>query len=297
MKHAYLIIAHNKLQNLKALISQIDNVDNDIYLHIDRKWKDFEFDKIKKQLQFSKLTLVKRLNVSWGGTSQLLAEMELFKEAYYSSNKYSYYHLLSGIDLCLKSQTQIHNFFDNCGNKIFLTFCGEDWNSDAIKRIKYYHFENTRNKFISKLEKVNLLVQKIFKIDRLKKCNYKIVGGSNWASLTEEAVKYILDNEEQIHRLFKKGYCVDELYKHTLIFNSYLKEKIYLLKISKENNDFDKDMNKANMRYIDWNRGKPYTFKSEDYDDLINSEYMFARKFDYERDKELIEKILKYTKQ
>ena len=45
------------------------------------------------------------------------------------------------------------------------------------------------------------------------------------------------------------------------------------------------------MRYIDWNRGNPYIWRNKDYDELINSEYLFARKFDYNKDKEIINRI------
>lgn len=39
------------------------------------------------------------------------AEYALFHEAYYNEYIYDYYHLLSGADMPLKSQNEIHNFF------------------------------------------------------------------------------------------------------------------------------------------------------------------------------------------
>ena len=45
------------------------------------------------------------------------------------------------------------------------------------------------------------------------------------------------------------------------------------------------------MRYIDWDRGNPYVFRIDDYDALMKSDCMFARKFDEKIDKEIIEKI------
>lgn len=35
-KHAYLIMAHHELKLLKVLITLLDDVRNDIYLHVDR---------------------------------------------------------------------------------------------------------------------------------------------------------------------------------------------------------------------------------------------------------------------
>ena len=40
-KHAYLIIAHNNFYILKKLIALIDDERNDIYIHIDKKTKNF----------------------------------------------------------------------------------------------------------------------------------------------------------------------------------------------------------------------------------------------------------------
>ena len=51
------------------------------------------------------------------------------------------------------------------------------------------------------------------------------------------------------------------------------------------------------MRYIDWDRGKPYTFTEEDFDEVINSECMFARKFDYCSHSKLCTDIFDYLMQ
>ena len=45
------------------------------------------------------------------------------------------------------------------------------------------------------------------------------------------------------------------------------------------------------MRYIDWKRGNPYIFRKDDYDQLINSPFLFARKFDLDEDPEIIERL------
>lgn len=49
------------------------------------------------------------------------------------------------------------------------------------------------------------------------------------------------------------------------------------------------------VRNIDWNRGSPYTWRKEDYSTLIQSDYLFARKFDETVDNEIVENIFKYV--
>lgn len=70
----------------------------------------------------------------------------------------------------------------------------------------------------------------------------------------------------------------------TLLINSPYKEKLY-------HKEFDNNPH-AIMRLIDWNRGKPYTFRSTDYDELCESDMLFARKFDASIDSEIIKMIM-----
>ena len=49
-----------------------------------------------------------RINVQWGGYSQIKCELKLLKSAI--EHNYDYYHLISGVYLPLKTQDYIHNF-------------------------------------------------------------------------------------------------------------------------------------------------------------------------------------------
>lgn len=51
----------------------------------------------------------------------------------------------------------------------------------------------------------------------------------------------------------------------------------------------------SKVRYIDWNCDSPYTWRKEDYSTLIQSDYMFARRFDETVDNEIVENIFKYV--
>ena len=49
------------------------------------------------------------------------------------------------------------------------------------------------------------------------------------------------------------------------------------------------------MREIDWQRGSPYTWKEEDYDELVRSERWFARKFSSDH-MELVDRLFHHIK-
>ena len=73
-----------------------------------------------------------------------------------------------------------------------------------------------------------------------------------------------------------------------LIENSEFKNNLYF---PNEDSDY-----RSCMRHIDWKRGNPYVFKIDDFDELINSPCMFARKFDINTDRKICEKIFNYLK-
>ena len=295
MKHAYLIMAHNEPYILERLLKLIDDKRNDIYLHIDKKWHDFDFEYFKKIVNKSNLYFTDRLDVRWGTYRQIECELLLFEMAH-NNGGYSYYHLLSGIDMPLVNQDVIHDYFDKNNGKEFICF---DYHNkalpDTIDRIKYFHLfvNNMRNnnliiKVIFKIfHKIFLIFQKIFHVNRLKKVPLTIRKGANWVSVTEVVVDYILSKKEMIRKIFSYSVCADEVFLQTIIYNSDLYDKL----IGYKNDD-----NFAIKRYIDWKRGKPYTFKSEDFNDLINSGCFFARKFSIKVDKEIIDKIYDYVK-
>ena len=57
LKHAYLIMAHNEWEMLRALLEALDDSRNDIYLHIDKKavLSQQDLNQIERCLKKSKL--------------------------------------------------------------------------------------------------------------------------------------------------------------------------------------------------------------------------------------------------
>ena len=102
---------------------------------------------------------------------------------------------------------------------------------------------------------------------------------------------YILENRKIVYKIFKYTNCADELFIQTLVYNSKFKEKLYDKK-------FD-DAITANMRLIDWNRGKngnPYVWRIEDKKTIEESECLFARKFDINIDHKIVQYVISRVK-
>ena len=288
-KQAILIMYHNDYYILEKLLKQIDNENFDIYLHVDKKVKKFDFEKIKKLLKKSNIVFVKRLNVKWSTFSQIKCELNLLKEA--SKSNYLYYHLLSGNDLLLKDSNEIYEYFNKYQGKEFVAYTNLDIiNEQELERIKYYHILNKNRRHKNKIIRILstkiyyklLSIQKKLKINRLKNINLQFRKGANWFSITNELVKYVLTKEKEIYKIYKHSNCADELFLQTIVYNSSFKENIYQESSNEHQNI---------KRYIDWERGEPYTFTIEDYHDLTDSNCFFARKFSSSIDIEIINKL------
>lgn len=286
-KHAFLIICHKSDHNLEACIRSIDYPLNDIFLLVDKKSKNFDFEKIRCCAKDSSITFVPSMKIYWGGVSQIQAEMALFETAKVAGGGYAYYHILSGVDLCIKPQNVIHEFFDNNPNKLFIHFENDPkWLSKARDRIKFYWMQTGRSAILLRLNKVFVFAQRLFGVDRLRHINMKIVGGSNWCSLPDSFVEYLLQKKDLIKKTFAASFCSDEIFIQTIVANSEFVENVY-------------DRNNADdlaLRHIDWMRGSPYVFQENDFEELVNSSAMFARKFTYSLENKLVDMLLEHIR-
>ena len=289
-KHAYLIMVHNDIYILEKLLSLIDNEYNDIYLHIDKKTKNIDLDELKNICKKSDLYIVKRKNVKWSSYSQIECELLLLDEAL-KNNKYSYYHLLSGVDLVIKDINGIYNYFEENKGMEFISFHSFNEITDLeLDRIKYYHILNGNirhhNRFIRfisrKIYELSLNIQKKIGINRLKNNNLVIRKGANWFSITDDLARYVIENKNIIRKMYIFTFCADEIFLQTLVYNSKYIENVC------RKYEFEHQNAK---RHIDWNRGNPYTYIIDDYDELMNCNDFFARKFSTNVDKEIIDKI------
>lgn len=285
-KHAYLIMAHNNWNILKLLLKSLDREENDFYIHIDAKVSQFDEMMLDGVLKKSNLNFVERKNVKWADYSQIDVTLDLLQSAK-SNNNYSYYHLLSGVDMPIKSSQYIYNYFENSG-KEFIGISSWDNINYVSCRVKYYHFFTKLQafrscKFLKGIDRLMQYLQKLFGIDRTRGSKLVFCDGWQWFSITNSFCEYVLSQKEFIKKTFYYALASDEIVFQTLAYNSEYKEKMAAFG----------DLLNGSMRYIDWKRGTPYTWGQDekDYELLINSPYLFARKFDENVNFEIVKKI------
>lgn len=266
MKHAYLIIAHNEFDVLELLVSALDDSRNDIYVHIDRKVKVLPDLRTSESGLF---LLDKRIDVRWGHVSQIKTELLLFETAV-KNGPYEFYHLISGTHLPLKGNDEIVRYFSAANG--FCVFSGFEKDTKyqetlKMKRInmftRNYSSGNSIKSRISQFcWKAFIAVQKLFHIEINKSVDFW--KSSNWLSLTDEAVQYIVSDKNHILKRYRFSFCGDEFFVATELMNSPFKDKL---------------LNEEYYLKCDMQRSNPRSYRLDELDELKKTGYLFARKF------------------
>lgn len=260
MKHAIMVIGHGDKQVLQETINLMDDKDIDFFIHWDKK-----FPMPKLHSKNSKIYFINRIRLFWGTDTQVIVEHNLLLAVYESGINYDYVHLISSSDIPLMTKEYFKSYFSA---DVYIAFV--DNVTDEIRnRIQwYYPFKhvNVRSRVGAWcILKPVLLFNRIFKIRRMQ--NSKIIQkGANWFSVRGTLVKEIVLFKD--FKIFLHSYLADELYIQTIL-HRYKPQKC-------AEND-----NEMALRYIDWNRGGPYTFNIDDtreLSELVNTKYAFARK-------------------
>lgn len=284
MKHAYLILAHNEFGLLQTLVSCLDDPRNDIYVHIDRKVS------VLPQLQVEKagmMLLDRRFDIRWGDYSMIEAEYALF-EAAVANGPYAYYHLLSGVDLPLKSQDYIHRFCEAHQGREFIGYTLTEMTPELSQRMQRWHlfprhFSRRRNAY-SVVRALFIRLQRLLGIWRNKDVDFK--KGTQWVSITQQMADFVLSKKDWARHTFTHTFVPDECLMQTLGWMPPFRERL-----------FNTTADEAGcLRAIGWRDDELYDWQASDYDGLAASPALFARKFN-SKDPAFIERIVSLSKQ
>ena len=294
MKHAYLIMADRNFEQLAILLQCLDNADVDIFLHIDKK-STYDKRLLVKNIKYSNLYFIPSLKVNWGGDSQICAELNLLEYAL-NTGTYCFYHLLSGSDLPLKNQAEIISFYNKYIGYDFISI-GERgsiqgrWFENRCQI--YYPFQNffSRDNLFGKLvRKLCVLVQTKLHVKRQNEDDVFSVG-SAYFDISHSFAEYVISNKEKILKKFRYTFCADEIFIQWLWLN-WENSKKQLFHFPFDESEFEPIYMDV-LRAIDWKRGAPYIWRYTDFEYLMNSNCLFARKFDQRVDWKIVDMIFR----
>jgi hypothetical protein len=275
-------MAHNEFELLQILVSCLDDSRNDLFVHIDRKVNALPSLHVTKA---GLLMLEERVDVRWGDVSVVEAEYALF-EAAVKKGPYQYYHLLSGADLPIKSQDDIHKFFDVHSGKEFIGYTLTTITPEVIRKVQRWHLFpkcfRSKSMVVRIPRALFLRIQEWLGIKRNLGIDFK--KGTQWVSITDGLVRYVINHKEWAFKTFSHTFCSDEIFVHTLCWQSTFRENIF-------NTERDAD---GCMRAIKWNNGCLSDWQADDLNSLKLSSALFARKFN-STDMSFINSVLKLS--
>lgn len=278
MKHAFLIIAHNEFGILQRLISALDDERLDFYVHIDRKVSEVPVLHTDKAGLYM---LKDRVDVRWGHVSQIECEYALFKEAF-KPGRYVFYHLISGVHLPLKDINEILEYYESFWGKIILPHldCNDTYQMNLKVRrynlfIKWFGYgPKWLQRCVQLFWRVNQKFQETLGITYNKEKNFRV--SSNWVSLPEDALSYLISVNNEAMRLFRYSFCGDEWFAATMLFRSHLKAKI---------------ISPDRILLCSIGDCNAVVFTVKDSDLLLSSNCLWARKFSF-ADMSIVDKVL-----
>lgn len=285
-RHAYLLIVHKNPTQVGKLLGALDDDRNLIVVHCDKKMSHDDVEAISSApLESAELKVLQINDVLWGSYTQVETELLLLREALGCGC--SYYHLLSGEDLPLRSQDELHAFFDESGKEFVACNPQFEWSAVLDARVRQRHLQNRNVSYFSKsVDRVLVAFQRLIGVDMLdSKVRYGY--GSNWFSVTDRLANDVVGHEEWVRSHFAHALCADEVFLQSFALTFGYQDSLY--------KPYDAGDKWGNMRLVDWDRGEgihPYTLRNDDFDWMMSTGMMFGRKFSMEVDPEVIERVI-----
>ena len=269
IKIAHLLLVHKSPKQVARLTKILVSHPNaTVFIHVDAKLNIVPFTTELSGIRRVHF-LIERTTINWGGYSMVEATLSLLKMAFYTDD-FQYFNLLSGEDYLLRPVSDVHHFFASHSGKSFVEFRmqGDPWWESAQSRFTKYYLTDVNlpgNFAIGKL--TNFLLP-----PRKPLHHIALVGRSQWMTLYRNHVRFIIEqaiSSRKLIKFFKYSWAPDEFFFQSILYNSPYRGELI--------ND--------NLRYIVWEEGKasPKTMTLQDIPTLMQSDKLFARKFDESR--------------
>lgn len=301
MKIAVLMLVHKNIEQVERLITRLKHDDIDIFIHVDKKCEFSPSDISDPKVIFTK----NRFDVGLFEFSMVDAEMELIRTAR-QYRQYDYYVLLSGQCYPLMHINKIFDFLSEQYPTPFIEILPTDGKKFerifkhvyTLKRFKLASYAFLRQHFshraflilryipgglaatISWLKELFVKSPRV----RLKKMKQFPYFGPQWWILPDVIIDeiYPLFENKKFCNIISDCFSCDETFFQTAIMMNPQRAKLIL----GENKEY---RNKKNFTIFDG--GHPIILTEQNYEQLISSNMLFARKFDINVDSKILDKL------
>lgn len=232
MSIAYLISAHTDAPQLKRLVDAL-HPDAHFFIHIDWKADITPFTSIlqRENVHF----LQERVDVRWGTILEVDYQMALIKAAIEFPITFDRIFFLSGMDYPLWSTEHITTWLEAQGDREIL--CGICMDTDAINQQQRELYQLSRPFFSCNMlgnqsnQRLSILCRKLKKMLRMKKQlsfgvdgrQWSLYKGSAWWCISQSLASYIHEtykDKPEIRRYFIDSFGQAETIIQTIAFNA-----------------------------------------------------------------------------
>jgi hypothetical protein len=272
MKFAILIITYTSAVQTQRLIESLNHGQFDFYIHLDKK---IDLETHRGLFNIPNVYFIKhRIDIKWAGFTTVEAALSGIRQIVASGRKYGFINLITGQDYPLKPAGYIADFLGkNIGKEFMLYEDFTEW-TEANARVEKYHFTDFNFKFKYAAEQViNFIAPK-----RKLPVGLTLHGKETFWTLSPECAGYVvnyLDANPRLRRFLRFTWGSDEFIFQSVIMASPFKDRVV-------NNHY---------RYIVWppKASRPKVLVTEDFENIMASDCLFGRKFDINKDKNILD--------
>lgn len=290
MPLAYLILAHKNARQVARLFETLYRAEDTIVLHFDRRaHRDLHREGANWARQFPNVHVLRSRTVLWGGYEMAAAQIEAAATALRVDSRWSHFINLTGQDFPLKPLAQLEAKLHAAPEASYVSWFDPVFKplwKNARDRLNFYYLEWA---WLDRLLRVPGLGRRLRRVlgwqSRLPHIpgytrdwpDFRYFGGANHVILSRAATEYLANDPEarRITRWLKHSAHANEIIFQTVLLNSPLAPHIV----------------NTHLREIDFapNSPHPRTFTIKDFDRLKASPMFFARKFDEQVDRQILE--------
>lgn len=299
LRLAYVILAHHKPDQLGRLVRRLDDGTCAFYVHVDVKSDLGPFRQNlatapgRNRVRF----VQRREDGKWGRFGLTQGILNALREVATSTGPFDYALLLSGVDYPLAHPRAVHEkLAQHRASRIYLLHQPVDAERTphVVERLaRYYVPLHSRRTLIYPYPETswrrlaaNRLIQSagLLPLPRTVPLGHAPHFGLHWACLPAFAVRYILkfaEKHPEYARFFRHTLLPEEFFFSTMLANSpdwVIRENLV----------------NESLTYTQWDRGDelyPVPIQESEFNNLIRSGKLFARKFDAARTPRLLDAL------
>lgn len=275
---AYIISAYRLPDQLTRLVRRLDTETASFFVHVDRKTDDATYRRMAEPLSgLDNVHFLERHRCHYGGFGHVEATLKGIEELFRQGVPFDHVLLLTGQDYPIASNRRIGEFFREHEDLSFMSHFplpSSEWQEGGLDRIESWHV---------RLGSHYLRMPGMRgPLRRRHPAGLRPFGGSAYWCLSRECAEYVrgfLRDARSYVRFFRFVNVPDEIFFQTILLNSPLRDAIV-------NDD---------LRYLEWRHpevsGGPAVLRRSDFENIMGSGKLFARKFDVTEDAEILDLI------